>query len=122
MLVPRMLAAQSIEARMNAILDQVTGYTLFEIKRGLLSAGERNVSSYEIPSGSEVMIFALCDDECSDINLEAASRSGKIAEHLGADARPLIGIPRHSGLLGVRVTMVRCAAATCAYRVVVLTR
>lgn len=123
--VPRTVRAQGVaEEEMRDMLSQLSGegWSLFDIKRGLLEPGSARVFGHEIPAGTrEILVFAVCDGDCNTIYLEVASESGRIGQNTQSD-RPVLTIRGLTGLLGVRITMAQCSAATCAYRAVVLTK
>lgn len=117
-------AQNVVELEMETVLEELSGqgWRLFEVRRGLLGPEKSEIFGYDIPAGTrEIAVFAVCDGDCSRLFLELANASGRLAEATSGD-RPLVTASRLSGRVGARLTMARCTAATCAYRVVMLTK
>lgn len=68
-------------------------------------------------ANSAHLIFAVCDNDCTDIDLELFDESGHlIDEDWDRDDTPIVEVtPAWSGRFTLRVHMAHCGAENCAY-------
>jgi hypothetical protein len=80
--------------------------------------------TFELKSGREYFIAAVCDQDCSDLDLKLHDENGKlIAEDDLVDDAPIVRVtPRWSGRFTLTVTMFDCSSAPCHYGISVLGR
>lgn len=92
------------------------GYSLADFEHdGQLGASGSERIPIHLPSGSNQLV-GLCDNNCSDMDLELIDGSGNIVgSDLEKDDFPIIGVTQ-GGDYSVLVKMVKCDTATCNYQ------
>jgi hypothetical protein len=85
-------------------------------KQDDLKAGGASVFEINIVPGDAIMMLAVCDKACTDLDIQVFDPSGnQIGADEESDATPIVKFTGASeGLFKVRVTMVNCSAPTCA--------
>jgi hypothetical protein len=80
--------------------------------------------SFELKSGREYFIAAVCDQDCSDLDLKLFDENDNvIAEDALVDDAPIVRVtPRWSGKFRLNVTMFDCGNAPCFYGISVMGR
>lgn len=80
--------------------------------------------TFQLKSGSDYFIAAVCDQDCSDIDLKLFDENENlVAEDTTEDGAPIVQVtPRWSGKFRLEVTMYDCSSAPCYYGVSVLGR
>lgn len=94
------------------------GMTVKQFRTGALSADENTTLTLTMPAGKTGSVMAVCDQDCSDIDLVVRSGGQEIGSDLLADDAPVVMIENRSGPMSVEVRMVSCSVAPCAYRVI----
>jgi hypothetical protein len=96
------------------------------IVTGRLDAGERETVMAELEGGSSYSLLAVCDNDCTDVDLRIKTRSGTtLVEDLELDDYPLCEISvagEGTMMFEVEVIMVNCDAEPCRYAVAVFER
>ncbi|ANE44120.1 hypothetical protein SU48_10430 [Deinococcus puniceus] len=78
-----------------------------------LAAGQQIERQVDVVSG-ETMVQAICNSECSDLNLEVMDASGWVlVSDMAENAVPVASWWGDAGSYRVRITMKTCAAPTC---------
>lgn len=86
--------------------------------RGDLRQGQTSSWTYHADGGERYLNFAVCDEDCSDIDLYLYDQSGRlVAKDTARDAFPAVAwtVP-YSQTLKVVVKMERCTYNPCEYR------
>lgn len=80
--------------------------------------------TFELKSGREYFIAAVCDQDCSDLDLKLFDENDNvIAEDALVDDAPIVRVtPRWSGKFRLNVTMFDCGNAPCFYGISVMGR
>lgn len=80
--------------------------------------------TFQLKSGREYFIAAVCDQDCSDLDLKLYDENDNvIAEDELVDDAPIVRVsPRWSGNFRLTVTMYDCGNAPCFYGVSVMGR
>ncbi len=120
------LAAQTAQERAEQILrtslerrDEVLGENGFrpvgERLRGGSGEGESVDHSVQLTAGVEYRMVAVCDQDCTDVDLILLNASGEIlTSDVETDDSPVVGLtPAQSGRYTVRVAIVTCAVEPC---------
>ena len=93
---------------------------------GSLDAGERETVMAELEGGSHYTLLAVCDNDCTDVDLRVKTRSGTtLDEDLELDDFPLCEISvagEGTMMFEVEVIMVDCDVEPCRYAVAVFER
>ena len=96
------------------------------IVTGSLDAGERETVMAELEGGSSYSLLAVCDNDCTDVDLRVKTRSGTtLDEDLELDDFPLCEISvagEGTMMFEVEVIMVNCDVEPCRYAVAVFER
>jgi hypothetical protein len=96
------------------------------IVTGRLDAGERETVMAELEGGSHYTLLAVCDNDCTDVDLRVKTRSGTtLDEDLELDDFPLCEISvagEGTMMFEVEVIMVDCDVEPCRYAVAVFER
>jgi hypothetical protein len=96
------------------------------IVTGALDAGERETVMAELEGGSHYTLLAVCDNDCTDIDLRVKTRSGTtLDEDLELDDFPLCEVSvagEGTMMFEVEVIMVNCDIEPCSYAVAVFER
>jgi hypothetical protein len=92
--------------------------------RGSLDDGRITEVNVTLASNDEQMIAAVCDGDCSDIDLSVYETDGReIGSDRGNDDYPLVFVPTgHAGAHRVRVSMANCHVNPCRYELAVFSR
>ena len=112
------LRAQDPVNRINRFARAATELTqVDETAEGNLASGEEAVFRAELVEGTEYMVLAFCDDDCSDLDLVLLDpdRVGVESDIL-PDAEPVLAFTASStGTFRMRVAMVTCAQDPCGF-------
>ena len=92
------------------------GYQLKQFRVGGLAQGASREFTLTMPRGKTGIIMAVCDGDCSDLDLKVSSGSRQLGEDVEPDDAPVVGIEGHSGPMTVRVEMATCSVAPCGFR------
>lgn len=92
-------------------------------KLGLLDEGYYTDVGYTVSPGSSVVVIAVCDAECTDLDLAIVDvDGGMIIEDIEEDAYPYVEfVPTTNHPYTVRVTMESCSSNPCHYSFQILT-
>jgi len=96
------------------------GYTLsHDVHTGSLRADGSELLTLQLRAGTTYQIQAVCDNDCTDIDLRVYDAAGDEMGHdiLGDDTPVVSVTPRSSGTYTVNVIMWKCSTATCFYGV-----
>lgn len=86
--------------------------------RGTLPEGEDEEFELELEAGSQYFVMAVCDGECSDLDLVLTNSSGEEVESdRKMDDVPMLAIQGQSGTFVLSVEMATCASDECHYGV-----
>lgn len=116
-----------VRAQLEAIksIGEGEGYRhAFDDHYDLLGNQASDDYSFELKSGREYFIAAVCDQDCSDLDLKLYDENDNvIAEDALEDDAPIVRVaPRWSGKFRLNVTMYACANAPCFYGISVMGR
>jgi hypothetical protein len=92
------------------------GMTLKQFRVGGLAEGASSEFTLTMPAGKSGVIMAICDGDCSDIDLRVTSGSREIGSDLETDDTPMVMVESFSGRMTVKVEMAACSAAPCGFR------
>lgn len=121
---PTVQQQRNVQAELDQQLAQVTGFMQQE---GFQLVGTPFVSSLQpgtsqdvpvtLHTGYEYRIVAVCDNDCSDIDLRLFDEnSNEVATDVAMDDQPVVQVaPRWTGAFSARVFMASCAVAPCYY-------
>jgi len=122
----RALAQNEYEQQVLEILSEVSGFAL---EQGYSHAGDKIVSSLrasdsedhfiEFVDGRDYVMVAVCDVDCSDIDLHLYSQSGsQVGEDTETDDVPVIELQNvNGGRYRLEVSMYTCSNEPCFYAV-----
>lgn len=123
---PRALAAQ------NVIEQQSTRLVELMATNGLSKKAERDGALHqteaievvmEVQAARDVVIAAICDQDCSDLDLRVSKDGTMLGEDILDDDAPMVRLQSFGGgTLRVRVEMPACSVAPCSFRVMVFAR
>lgn len=84
--------------------------------------GRSNSFSLNLEKGWAYKIIAVCDNDCSDLDLVLYDENNnEISKDLGNDSLPMVEVtPRWTGRFSLRVTMYSCSNSPCFYGITVL--
>lgn len=118
---PRAASAQQGDQVLDAQVDSAVamfrgnGFSLSRQERGTLAEdGSRDVTM-EIPVGKRAVFVAVCDNNCSDIDIEVFKGDESIGSDFEPDDVPIVILEGQSGAMRVRVSMATCSG-NCGYR------
>ncbi len=92
------------------------GMTLKQFRVGGLSQGASAEFTLTMPAGKTGIVMAICDGDCSDLDLRVTSGSREVGSDLEPDDAPMVMLENVSGRLTVKVEMAACSVAPCGYR------
>lgn len=93
------------------------------IAASALAAGASETHNYANSAGREIVVVAVCDNDCNDIDLRIRDGKGNvIGEDVLPDALPIVPVPAGAGPLAVEAAVAHCAQAPCVYAVAVYAR
>jgi hypothetical protein len=95
------------------------GYAAADVRAGLVDAGTNATVHLDLEPGS-YMVAAVCDNDCSDLDLAVAHAGETLARDILDDDVPIVDfdVTATSGYV-FTVSMVRCQTASCGYGLVV---
>jgi len=116
-----------VRAQLEAVkvIGQGEGFShAFDDHYDLLGNQASDDYSFELKSGREYFIAAVCDQDCSDLDLKLYDENDNvIAEDALVDDAPIVRVsPRWSGKFRLNVTMYDCGNAPCFYGISVMGR
>lgn len=116
-----------VRAQLEAVkaIGQGEGFRhTFDDRYDLLGNRASDEYSFELKSGREYFIAAVCDQDCSDLDLKLFDENDNvIAEDDLVDDAPIVRVtPRWSGKFRLSVTMYDCSNAPCFYGISVMGR
>jgi len=83
---------------------------------GSLNEGRYRTHTATLRAGTEYAVTAVCDADCSDLDLQVLRDSTKVAEDVEVDDFPMVVLkPRSSGTYRIRVIMESCDDSPCRY-------
>lgn len=92
---------------------------------GSLNQDRSEDVSFRLPTGADIAIFGVCDNECSDLNFMLFSEEGRLVDQDNLDDDiPLVVVETGGSVqqYTVRVEMASCSIAPCYYAVGVYRR
>lgn len=97
----------------------MSGKELSAALTGRLAQGERDQLTIELDRGGAFSFLAVCDNDCTDIDLRVYDPSGKlVGEDVLLDDYPVVSFTAsHSATYTVEVIMATCSVAPCYYAV-----
>jgi hypothetical protein len=96
------------------------GYTMAsDIYQGRLDDDANTSLNVTLQSGKDYMLWGVCDQDCSDIDLVIYDSNGnEVDSDLQTDDKPLLHVvPSSTGRYRIKVSMVKCSANPCRYGV-----
>jgi len=99
-------------------------YTLLDVaKTGLLDASTSEIVPLSLPGGYEYALMAVCDDDCSDLDLAVLKSGVELSVDTSQDDWPVVPVtPTGSGDYSVKVVMYQCSTKNCGYQLTVWQR
>ena len=77
----------------------------------------------ELEGGVNYVILGVCDNDCSDLDLELFQGTTAVSEDLAADDFPVVTVePTTTRTYRLKITMADCSAAPCRFGVAVYER
>ena len=111
-------AAQSLGSRM-AQFDSAAGSSGFSLAAGPFSGslGDDETTRFAFPIvvGVDFSVVAVCDNDCSDLDLRAYDASGRlVVENVAVDALPEVVLSSSQNEIAfIEVVMASCASEPC---------
>jgi hypothetical protein len=118
---PRAASAQQGDQVLDAQVDSAVamfrgqGFSLSRQERGSLAEDASRDVTMEIPAGKRAIVVAVCDNSCSDIDLEVFKGAQSVGSDFEPDDVPIVILEGQSGTVRVKVSMATCSG-TCGYR------
>jgi hypothetical protein len=111
-------------ATVTALAQELGFSATSESFRGQLNAGGSDTLTVTLDETREHIIAAVCDEDCTDVDLVLTELSGgEIVADLAADDRPMLAVPAgHRGAHVLRVEMAACSIEPCRYEIAVFSR
>ncbi|MBX3134326.1 MAG: hypothetical protein KF689_13170 [Gemmatimonadaceae bacterium] len=119
--LPRTAVAQADSPLLDAQADSAVamfraqGFSLAQQSRGALAASASRDVTLEIPTGKTGIVVAVCDANCSDIDLEVFKGSQSVGSDFEPDDVPIVILENQTGEIRVKVSMATCQG-NCGYR------
>ncbi|MCC7463242.1 MAG: trypsin-like peptidase domain-containing protein [Gammaproteobacteria bacterium] len=119
--------ARSLTSQMQKVEDYLRpkGFTLsHDPGVEALKAKENEDTSLQLDAGRTYAVVAVCDDDCSDVDMALLDTQGKsvVRDVDGSDVAMLSYVPTVSGRHWIRVRVAACSAEPCGYAVQVFVR
>jgi hypothetical protein len=118
--VPSQAQAQTnvLDTQADSAISLMTaqGMTLKQFRVGGLAEGGSTEFTLTMPAGKAGIIMAVCDGDCSDLDLKVTSGSTDIGSDYETDDTPMVAVQSFSGRMTVKVEMAACSAAPCGFR------
>lgn len=117
--VPSQAHAQNVlDTQADSAISLMTaqGMTLKQFRVGGLAQGASSEFTLTMPAGKAGIIMAVCDGDCSDLDLKVTSGSNDIGSDYEPDDAPMVAVQNFSGRMTVKVEMAACSAAPCGFR------
>jgi len=116
-----------VRAQLGAIkgVAEAEGFSrAFDDHYDLLGSGASDDYTFELKAGREYFIAAVCDQDCSDLDLKLFDENDNVIEEDDQqDDAPIVRVaPLWSGRFRLNVTMYECSSAPCYYGISVLGR
>ncbi len=92
------------------------GFQMKQFRVGGLAEGAGRDFTLTMPAGKTGIIMAVCDGDCSDLDIKVTSGSRQLGQDIEPDDAPVVGIENYSGPMTVRVEMAACSVAPCGFR------
>ena len=94
------------------------GFTLIDVAQTeVILAGASSVSSVILSPGSQYVILGVCDNDCSDLDLNLSKGGMELDKDSTTDDWPLLTVtPTSSPNYEVKVTMYACSTPNCGYQ------
>ncbi|THH40700.1 hypothetical protein [Neolewinella litorea] len=113
---------ESIRSQINNVTAQMTdiGYEMVYLTRcGSLGEGESEIHDVELYGGVPYKIFAVCDGDCPDLDLQLYDGKGKlVADDTLDDYTPIVDVnPDAEATYHAKVIMYDCDVEPCYYAI-----
>ncbi len=124
-----LLPARGVEGQSQIVLAQLDTLTVLMANEGFAPEGERRLGAlrlgaiesltFQLRANVNYLLMGMCDEDCSDLNLEIQSPDGQIiARDDGPDDVPLLAFETTTaGAFTVRVSMQACSVEPCGFGV-----
>lgn len=94
-----------------------------EIWLGTLRDDARESLTIELERGVDYLIIAVCDEDCTDVDLRLFEGSNLVDEDVASDDFPIVSVtPSSTRTYRLEPTMASCSASTCRYGVAIYAR
>ena len=95
-----------------------------ELLSGTVGSGASDINTVNLEAGVEYAIIAVCDEECTDIDLRISDRAdATLAEDVNPDDNPIIEFTApSSGAYQLDMIMFSCGADSCGWAGQILKR
>ncbi|NJB84432.1 hypothetical protein GGR26_000177 [Lewinella marina] len=116
---------ESIRTQISNVTDQMAeiGYEMVYLTRcGSLGEGESAIHDVELYGGVPYKIFAVCDGDCPDLDLQLYDDKGKLVDDdTLEDYTPIVEVnPPAEATYHAKVIMYDCEVAPCYYAIRVM--
>ena len=99
------------------------GFTLDDMLFSSLDDGEEERMTFELQSGRDYRMIALCDEDCDDIDIYLEDMNGNVVEEdISIDDAPIVSAAGRGERMRLRVRMYSCNVEPCYYAVGVFVR
>jgi hypothetical protein len=94
-----------------------------DVWSGSLRDDERTTLTVSLDAGVSYVILAVCDEDCSDIDLRLYSGSTLVSEDVQVDDYPVVTVkPSTSHDYRLEAVMASCSSSPCRYGVAIYSR
>ncbi len=110
--------AQQVWDQLQAAHEELSsdgGYDLQNYVVGFLGSGEEDVWDFTLASGTDYLIFAVCDTDCGDVDLALKDTGGNevVSDILTDDVPVLNYSPSSNGIFRLEIDMYQCSVEPC---------
>ena len=116
---------QAVIDRLSALVTPMAqqGYPNYEvIGFNAINSGATETINYTAADAQDVVLVAVCDTDCTDIDLRVRNNGGVVGEDVLTDAVPVVPVAAGGRPLNIDVIMAACSQNPCVYGVAVFRR
>lgn len=102
---------------------QQQGYPNFEvIALNAINTGATETFNYTAQDNGDIVFIAVCDGDCTDLDMRVRGSGGVIGEDVLDDSVPVVQVNTNARPLSVDTIMVTCSVQPCVYGLAVFRR
>jgi len=122
-----LIHAAKLETKIAAVVAPYLAAGFSEDRRlepAVLAGGGSEVVDLELTADREHVVVAVCDDDCSDLDLSLIDENDNVVDDdYAVDAHPMVTvIPAWNGTFHTNVEMIECFADDCLYTIALYSR